>query len=94
MYLFGAKLKKLQHIVSKWQMGKKQVLSIELKDVEQRISEVFDNCPSQNFTSSDLDYLSSLKQCKEKILEIEEASWRLRTRAIWLDKGNKNTVFS
>jgi hypothetical protein len=74
--------------------GEKKVFSVELKDVEQRISEVFDNCPSRNFTSSDLDYLSSLKHCKGKLLEIEEASWRLRSYAIWLDKGDKNTVFS
>jgi hypothetical protein len=40
-----------------------------------------------------LNLLRSLKQRKDKILEMEESTWRLRSRAIWIEKGDKNTKF-
>jgi hypothetical protein len=57
------------------------------------MSEIFENCPSQVFEQEELNLLRSLKQRKDKILEMEESTWRLRSRAIWIEKGDKNTKF-
>jgi hypothetical protein len=40
-----------------------------------------------------MDIQKALKQRKELILSIEESTWRLRSRAIWLNKSDKNTKF-
>jgi hypothetical protein len=64
-----------------------------LISIDQQLSEIFKRCPSQIFEQEDLDLLKSLKQRKNDILSIEEASWRLRSRAIWIEKGDKNTKF-
>jgi hypothetical protein len=37
--------------------------------------------------------MRALKTRKENILAIEESTWRLRSRALWLQKGDKNTSF-
>jgi hypothetical protein len=57
------------------------------------MAEIFDKCLTQIFEQVDLDILKVLKQEKEKILAIEEDTWRLRSRAIWLNSGDKNTKF-
>jgi hypothetical protein len=57
------------------------------------MSKIFENCPSQVFVQEDLDLLRSLKQRKDLILSTEESTWRLRSRAIWIAKGDKNTKF-
>jgi hypothetical protein len=45
------------------------------------------------FLQEDLDFLRSLKQRKDKIFSIEESTWRLRSWAIWIDKGDKKSKF-
>jgi hypothetical protein len=49
--------------------------------------------PITVFEQEDMDILKALKQKKESILSIEESTWRLRSRAIWLNNGDKNTKF-
>jgi hypothetical protein len=65
----------------------------KLLHIEDKISELFEKCLSQVFAQEDLDLLRTLKQKKDQILDYEEATWRLRSRAIWIDKGDKNTIF-
>jgi hypothetical protein len=40
-----------------------------------------------------VDLLRSLKQRKDLFLTTEESTWRLKSRAIWIAKGDKNTKF-
>ena len=68
-------------------MDKKNKLHSELKDIEQKMTKLFEMCPTHIFTPIDLSLLSSLKKRKERILEIEEATWRLRSREYGLRKG-------
>lgn len=42
------------------------------------------------FEQPDLDLLNSISQRKDDILSIDEATWRLRSWAISVEKGDKN----
>jgi len=88
-----AKLKNLKQVVVLWHRDKKAQLQSELHHIEVKMAEIFEKCSSQVFVYEDMDILKTLKQRKELILSIEESTWRLRSRAIWLNKGDKNTKF-
>jgi hypothetical protein len=91
IHLLCAKLKKLKNVVVLWQLNKNMQNHSELLCIEQKMAEIFEKCPSQVFTLEELNLLRSLKQKKDKLLEAEESTWRLRSRAIWIEKGDKNT---
>jgi hypothetical protein len=57
------------------------------------MADIFEKCLSRVFDHEDMDIFKALKQKKENILFIEESTWRLRSRAIWLNNGDKNTKF-
>ena len=63
----------------------------ELLHIEDKITNLFEKCLSQVFAQEDLDLLRTLEQKKDQILDYEESTWTLRSRVIWLDKGDKNT---
>jgi Flp pilus assembly CpaE family ATPase len=91
--LLCSKLKQLKKAVILWQREKKAQLQSDLLLIESRMADLFDKNPSQVFQQDDLDLLKVLKQEKDKILAVEEDTWRLRSRAIWLSSGDKNTKF-
>jgi hypothetical protein len=61
--------------------------------IEAKLSELFESQPSQIFKQEELNLMRALKTRKENILAIEESTWRLRSRALWMQKGDKNTSF-
>jgi hypothetical protein len=46
-----------------------------------------------SFCTRGYGYPKGTESKKELILSIEESTWRLRSRAIWLNNGDKNTKF-
>jgi hypothetical protein len=87
------KLKNLKKVVVQWQSDKKQQLHSDLLHIDFKMSELFAKCPSQVFKQDELNILKALKLRKDNILAIEESTWRLRSQALWLNKGDKNTRF-
>lgn len=45
------------------------------------------------FTEEEIQKLKGMEFSKKSLLEKEEAECRLKTRAIWLAKGDENTKF-
>jgi hypothetical protein len=91
--LLCAKMKNLKKAVVLWQRDKKAQLQSELHHIKVKMAKIFEKCPSQVFVQEDMDILKALKQRTELILSIEELTWRLRSRAIRLNKGDNNTKF-
>jgi hypothetical protein len=87
------KLKYLKQKVIYWQVKKQQAMKANLVQVEEQIATLFHNNPSHIFNAEDINLLHELTHKKNKILAHEEATWRLRSRAIWIEKGDKNTSF-
>ena len=83
----------MKTFVIKWKTIKKKQLNADLISIEQQLFDLFEKCPSQIFEQEDLELLKDLTQRKNAILSIEEATQRLRSRAIWIEKGDKNTIF-
>jgi hypothetical protein len=67
-------IKAFEEIVIQWQILKKKQLHAELNNIELKMAEIFENCPTQIFGQEDLDLLKSLKQRKDSILSTEESS--------------------
>jgi hypothetical protein len=54
---------------------------------------LFEKNHSQVFEKVNLELLKVLKRDKENTLAVEDNSWRLKSRAIWLHSSDKNTNF-
>jgi hypothetical protein len=52
--LLCTKLKNLKKVVVLWQRNKKNQLHSELHLIEEKMSEIFEKCPSQVFVQEDL----------------------------------------
>jgi hypothetical protein len=80
----------LKRSIIKWKTLKKKQLNEDLLSIEQHINDFFVKSPPQMFEQPDLDLLNSISQRKDDILSIDEATWRLRSWAISVEKGDKN----
>jgi hypothetical protein len=52
---------------------------------------IFKNCPSQIFTEDEKEQINFLVRRKEDLLRLEEEAWCLKSRAIWIRSGDRNT---
>jgi len=52
---------------------------------------IFKNCPSQIFTEDEKEQITFLVRRKEDLLRLEEEDWHLKSRAIWIRGGDRNT---
>jgi len=84
-------MRNLKDTVNLWQRNKNKQMYTKLLLIEDKISELFENCLSHVFSQEELDLLRTLKHKKYQILDDEEATGRLRIRATWMEKGDKNT---
>jgi len=86
-------LNNLKNALVLWKKDKKAQLQSDLYHIEVKMVEIFEKCPSQVFEQEDMDIVKALNRKKESLLSIEESTWRLRSRAIWLNNGDKSTKF-
>jgi hypothetical protein len=78
------KLKHLKKAVIQWQKEKALKLRTELDIVVNQIQNLFLSYPSQIFPENIKNLLFKLEKRKAEILQIEEQSWRLKSKAIWI----------
>jgi len=93
MDMFLHKLAPVKKFVIKWVKQKEKEQSVELTIVESEIADLLEVAHTIAFTSVDKDRLLNLCNRKEHLLLVQEITWRLKSRALWIEAGDKNTKY-
>eukprot|EP00253_Pinus_taeda_P005326 PITA_05326 len=77
----------------KWQLEKSESNRRDLKDIDKELQFLSTHFKNDSISSHTQKQIWDLEKQKQKILAKEEATWRLKSHAIWLREGDKNTKF-
>ena len=87
---FAKNLARANKISKEWDKKHKTFSQKELKDVEKRIEDMFDRGV---FNIVETKQLKSLESKRDSLLAKEEQIMCLKSRAMWLDAGDKKQCF-
>lgn len=90
---FREKMDEIRKIVKKGQIQKRQKDKRELQVIQQELDSPMQ---STDYVSRSLEMkcrLKELEKKKFKLMQEEEALWRLKSGALWIQEGDKNTKF-
>jgi hypothetical protein len=86
-------LKRINKLIIPWAKTKGEVEEQELKNIETQLDLFYQNIDSAFSTNTSRDELKTLEAKRRKLLADKEATWRLKSRAVWLENGDENTKF-
>jgi hypothetical protein len=87
------KLRDLKQQTKLWSKKKEELLVKRMISLEAQIKESFLSVVEGNSTSENEILLGNLEKERNKILFYNEEKWRQRSRAIWIESGDSNTIF-
>eukprot|EP01018_Ginkgo_biloba_P039380 Gb_12932 [translate_table: standard] len=90
---FESKLKRIKLNSINWAHAKKIKDEKDLVEVEKSLEELYESEAEGFFAEKDKGVIFGLELRRRKLLEDKEATWRLKSRALWLSKGDENTKF-
>lgn len=90
---FREKLAVLRKVAKEWQYGKRKKDRQALLDIQKEMDNILGVMDTNGFPLSIKCLIRDLEKRKQKLLDQEEASWRLKSREIWLKDGNRNARF-
>ena len=93
MGTFLHKLTLLKKFVVNWVRKKVKEQSLELSLVENEIADLLEVEHTITFNSVEKDRLLLLQHRKDQLLLLQEITWRLKSRALWIEVGDKNTKY-
>jgi len=88
---FRDKLSSIRKIFKKWQYKKRQQNRTTLREIQMELENILGVLAAHLLPFNMRCCIKELERKKQKILDQEEASWRLKSRAIWLKEGDRNT---
>eukprot|EP00253_Pinus_taeda_P034108 PITA_34108 len=90
---FLERLSSLGSKVKRWQRERSASNRMDLKDIDKNLEYLSTHFKQPFMFSCIRKKIWDLEKRKQKILAMEEATWRLKSRALWLREGDKNTKF-
>lgn len=90
---FREKVASPRKVAKDWQHQKRKMDKQELADIQKELDNVLNAADPNNLSLDIKGLIRNLEKRKQILLEKEEASWRLKSRAIWLKYGDRNTRF-
>ena len=93
MQQFAENLTRARKITKEWNKVHKAQMQKDLKETEEKIEALFHGNEEEVFSEDENLQMKDLEKKKEKLLAIEEKELRLKSRAIWLEAGDKNSKF-
>eukprot|EP00253_Pinus_taeda_P002178 PITA_02178 len=93
MEVIMEKLHALKVVVKRWERKKKNQMNKDLKDISNEMDRLGLQL-QRGHPSRDL--LTSIRLLEEKrlsLLHIQEVTWHLKSRALWIQEGDRNTEF-
>jgi len=90
---FREKMEEIREIVKKWKIQKRQKDKRELQMLQQELDSLLGLTDYASCSFEMKCRLRELEKKKFKLMQQEESLWRLKSRALWIQEGDKNTKF-
>jgi hypothetical protein len=90
---FATNLRRIKKLAIPWENSKQKEDEQELQSIEEQLELIYQDSDSGFTSDSSRDNLKRLEARHRQLLADQEATWRLKSRAIWLENGDENTKF-
>eukprot|EP00253_Pinus_taeda_P006854 PITA_06854 len=90
---FREKIQSLKKTAKEWQSQKIKQEKQELLNIQKELDSIITSSSFHSLSFEKKNHIRILEERKHMLLLREEASWRLKCRALWLKEGDRNTKF-
>jgi len=90
---FRIKMDRLRIVTMEWQRLKRRLDKQELENARRELDSLCQSADPNSLSFDQKILIRNLEKKKQQILQRKEATWRLKSRAIWLKEGDRNTSF-
>eukprot|EP00253_Pinus_taeda_P009759 PITA_09759 len=92
-YIWETKLKRVRQALKNWARSNYQEPELNKKKIKQDLEDVQQRIERQGLSQQNKEQKGKLYTQLNQILRDEEAKWRLKSRQLWLQEGDKNTAY-
>eukprot|EP00253_Pinus_taeda_P017747 PITA_17747 len=90
---FHTRMKFIRSIVKSWQTANKKNNRVELQHIQCDLDHIHTAHDPNTMSFNIRRQIAELTRRKLQLLKMEESSWHLKSRALWLRLGDRNTKF-